>query len=226
MVRVALVIGVLAIGFVLFKQRSDEAGAGAAAVPTVNTAGMPKEIRALVADRPDPMQLLRQRGALPGMGAIRKLAGSLAGDGDTTQASMAPFADVGNRRDLRKVRGDIRRDFAALNRLSSMDGGASTAQVTRTLAEVYSAPVLAALGADGVREFAARYADRTEVAQKVTVLDFEGVFVSGRRALAQVVYRLSLRAPSGSFVARAPATWTVTLAREGGRWRFVQGLET
>ena len=77
-----------------------------------------------------------------------------------------------------------------------------------------------------MREFAERYAGRTEVAQKVKVLDFEGVFVSGRRALAQVVYRLSLRAPSGRFVARAPATWTVTLAHEGGRWRFVQGLET
>ena len=58
------------------------------------------------------------------------------------------------------------------------------------------------------------------------MLDFEGVFVSGRRALAQVVYRLSTRAPSGRFVARAPATWTVTLAREDGRWRFVRGLET
>ena len=68
MVRVALVIGVLAIGFVLFKQRSDEAGAGAAPAPTANTAGMPKELRALVADRPDPMQMLRRRGALPGHG--------------------------------------------------------------------------------------------------------------------------------------------------------------
>ena len=66
-----------------------------------------------------------------------------------------------------------------------------------------------------MRAFAERYAGRTEVAQKVKVLDFEGVFVSGRRALAQVVYRLSIRAPSGRFVARAPATWTVTLAQRG-----------
>jgi hypothetical protein len=214
------------IGFVLFRQHADDAGAGARPAPTVNTAGMPKELRALVADRPDPLQMLRRRGALPGLGAIRKAAGSLVGHDDATGTPMAPFADVGSRRDLRKVRGDIRRDFAALNRLSSMDGGASTAQVTRTLAQVYSAPVLRALGADGVHEFAARYADRTEVAQRVTVLDFEGVFVTGRRALAQVVYRLSLRAPSGHYVARAPATWTVTLAHEGGRWRFVQALET
>jgi hypothetical protein len=58
------------------------------------------------------------------------------------------------------------------------------------------------------------------------VLDFDGVFVAGDRALAQVVYRLSIRAPSGRFEARSPATWTVTLAREGGRWRFVRGIET
>lgn len=226
MVRVALVIGVLAVGIVLLKQRSDESSVGAAAVPTVNTAGMPKEIRALAADHPDPMELLRRRGALPGMGAIRTLADKLGGDGEAPQAQMVPFADVGTRREVRAVRADIRRDFAALNRLSSMRGGASIADVTRTLAEVYSAPVLRALGADGVRDFAARYAGRTEVAQKVKILDFEGVFVSGARALAQVVYRLSLRAPSGRYVARAPATWTVTLAREGGRWRFVQGIET
>ena len=139
---------------------------------------------------------------------------------------MRPFADVGSRAELRAVRGDIRRDFAALNRLSSMRGGASPSQVSATLAEVYSAPVLAALGADGLRAFAERYAGRTQVAQKVKVLDFDGVFVSGRRALAQVVYRLSLRGPSGRYVARAPATWTVTLAHEDGRWRFVRGLET
>ncbi|MDA0163507.1 hypothetical protein OM076_24755 [Solirubrobacter ginsenosidimutans] len=227
MVRVALVIGVLAVAIVLLKQRSDDAGAGAApAVPTVNTAGMPKEIRALVADRPDPVEMLRRRGALPGMGAIRKLADKLAGDGSAAQTQMAPFADVGSRRELREVRADIRRDFAALNRLSAVEGGASIADITKTLAEVYSAPVLNALGTDGVRDFASRYAGRTEVAQKVKILDFEGVFVSGARALAQVVYRLSLRAPSGRYVARAPATWTVTLAREDGRWRFVQGLET
>ena len=94
------------------------------------------------------------------------------------------------------------------------------------MSEVYSAPVLAALGADGRRAFAARVAGRTQAAQRIKVLDFQGVFVSGSRALAQVVYRLSTRAPSGRFVARAPAIWTVTLAREGGRWRFVRGIET
>ena len=94
------------------------------------------------------------------------------------------------------------------------------------MSEVYSAPVLAALGADGRRAFAARVAGRTQAAQRIRVLDFQGVFVSGRRALAQVVYRLSTRAPSGRFVARPPAIWTVTLSREDGRWRFVRGIES
>jgi hypothetical protein len=225
MVRLALVIGVLAVGFILVKERLSErgAGTGAVAAPAVDTAQMPRQFRELLAARPDPAQVLLQRGALPGLGAIRKLAGaSREADDD---APLRPFADVGSPRELRKVRADIRRDFAALNRLSSIEGGASAEQVQETLTEVYSAPVLEALGPDGRRDFAERYAGRTQVAQKVKVLDFEGVFVSGRRALAQVVYRLSTRAPSGHFVARAPATWTVTLAREGGRWRFLQGLE-
>jgi hypothetical protein len=225
MVRLVLVIGVLAVGFVVFKQRAGEAGAGAAPAPVMNTAGMPRQFQQLLAARPDPAQILRQRGALPGLESIRKIAHKLGGGDDGDAGPTRPFADIGTREELRRVRSDIRRDFAALNRLSAIDGGASPAQVQQTLAEVYSAPVLAALGADGRRDFAERYAGRTEVAQKVKVLDFEGVFVSGRRALAQVVYRLSTRAPSGHFVARAPATWTVTLAREGGRWRFVQGLE-
>jgi hypothetical protein len=229
MVRLVLVVAVLAVGFVVVKQQTGEAGAGAAApsAPVVNTAGMPRQFQALLAARPDPAQLLAQRGALPGLGAIRRIAGKLSAGEDTAAAPAArPFADVGSRKEVRAVRTDIRRDFAALNRLSSSPGGASPAEVSATLAEVYSAPVLAALGADGLRAFAERYAGRTQVAQKVKVLDFDGVFVSGRRALAQVVYRLSMRAPSGRYVARAPATWTVTLAREDGRWRFVRGLES
>jgi hypothetical protein len=230
MVRLVLVIAVLALGFVVVKRQLGEGGAGsssASAAPAVETAGMPREFQSLLAARPDPAQILRRRGALPGLGSIRRIAGKLGGgERDAESAPMRPFADVGSHAELRKVRGDIRRDFEALNRLSTIRGGASPAEVSATLAEVYSAAVLAALGADGLRAFAERYAGRTVLAQKVKVLDFDGVFVAGRRALAQVVYRLSLRGPSGHYVARAPATWTVTLAQEDGRWRFVQGLET
>jgi hypothetical protein len=223
MVRLAVVLAVLAVGFVLLRERSADVGAGAATVPQVNTATLPREFKGLLAARPDPAQVLRQRGALPGLGAIRRFTAKL-GSHDETPA-MRPFADVGSARELRKVRGDIRRDFTALNRLSNK-GGASPLQVQATLTQVYSATVLASLGTDGRRDFAELYAGRTRVAQKIKVLDFEGVFVSGRRALAQIVYQLSTRAPSGRFVARAPQTWTVTLAREGGRWRFVQGIES
>ena len=213
MVRLALVIGVLVLGFVFAKQRLNEAGAGAAPSPAVNTSQLPKEFQSLLAEKPDPAKVLRERGALPGLGSIRKLTSKLRGGGEPADAPMRPFADVGSRRELKIVRRDIRRDFAALNRLSAR-GTPTPAQVEKTLAEVYSAPVLVALGPDGRREFAERYAGETQAAQKVEVLDFEGIFVSGRRALAQVVYRLWTRAPSGNFVARSPATWTVTLARE------------
>ena len=121
------------------------------------------------------------------------------------------------------MRSDIRRDLAALE---PAHAAADVAAAERTLAEVYSAPVLERLGAQGRRDFAEQLAGRTQVAQRIKVVDFEGVFVSGRRALAQVVYRLSTRSPSGRFVARSPQTWTVRLAHEGGRWRFVQGFES
>ena len=188
---------------------------------------MPQEFRRWSPSRPDPIQILRQRGALPGMGAIRKLAGSLAGRATPARprrCARSPTSAAA--RELREVRGDIRRDFAALNRLSSTRAAPPPPRSPRPSPRSTRRPSWRALGADGLREFAERYAGRTEVAQKVKVLDFEGVFVSGRRALAQVVYRLSPARPSGHFVARAPATWTVTLAHEDGRWRFVQGLET
>ena len=112
-----------------------------------------------------------------------------------------------------------------MNRLTHRSGG-SLASAERTLAQVYSAPVLERLGPDGRRAFAQQLAGRTRVAQRIKVVDFEGVFVSGSRALAQVVYRLSTRSPSGRFVAGSPQTWTVRLALEGDRWRFVQGFES
>jgi hypothetical protein len=176
---------------------------------------MPEEFRAILAEVPDPTAVLRG-GALPGLGG---------GEAKAPEPQPVPFSDVGTRAELRAVRADIQRDIAALNRLSAR-GGASLDEVERTLDRVYSAPVLEALGEDGRREFAERVAGRSQAAQRIKVLAFQGVFVSGSRALAQVVYRLSVRAPSGRFVARAPQTWTVTLAREDGRWRFVRGIDT
>ena len=222
MIRLLVVIAILAAGVVVVKQRADDVGSTLAGGAAGQPAQIPPEFRPLLADAPDPAPILRERGALPGLGAIRRFAGG--GSDDTSEPAVRPFADVGTRRELNKVRGDIRRDIAALNRLSAK-GGADLASAERTLAEVYSAPVLARLGTDGRRAFAERLVGRTQAAQRIKVVDFDGVFVSGRRALAQVVYRLSTRAPSGRFVARAPQVWTVTLAHEGGRWRFVRGFE-
>jgi hypothetical protein len=221
MVRIVAVVAVLAVAFIALKDRIPSASGGAATAPVVNTTGVPSEFRAILADRPDPAAILRSRGALPGLGVISRLAHGGGSDADTPE-QPAPFADVGTPAELRAVRADIRRDLAVLNRLTDGDVGAAE----RALADVYSAPVLRALGPSGRREFAERVAGRTQAAQRIKVLDFQGIFVSGRRALAQVVYRLSMRAPSGRYIARSPQTWTVTLAREGDHWRFVRGFET
>jgi hypothetical protein len=218
MVKLVVVLAALAVGFVVLQQRAGPDTGLTATAPQVDTTGVPEEFRTLLAKAPDPAALLRERGALPGLGAIRDL---VDGDDPAPAATPRPFADVGTRRELKRVRRDIRRDLALLNRAANRD--AVTAE--RALAQVYSASVLARLGPDGRRRFAERVAGHTQAAQRIKVLDFEGIFVSGRRALAQVVYRISTRSPSGRFVARSPAVWTVTLARENGRWRFVQGFE-
>src|SRR5262249_40054531 len=188
-----------------------------------DTAQVPKEFRSLIAYRPDPAAILTSRGALPGLGVIRRLAGH--GSQAPAAKQVRPFGNVGSRSEGREVQRHIRRDIGAVNQLSDMDP-VPPAEAERTLELVYSATTLQALGPGGRSAFAARVAGTTRASQKIKVLAFDGVFVAGDRALAQLVYRLSIRAPSGRFIARAPATWTVTLARERRRWRFVGGLET
>ena len=77
MVRLVIVIAVLGIAVVVVKQRSDAVGVSAPAAPRVNSAQAPEEFRRILADAPDPARILRERGALPGLGAIRRLAGEL-----------------------------------------------------------------------------------------------------------------------------------------------------
>ena len=78
MVRLVIVIAVLAVGVVVVKQRSDRRRASPLpAAPPVNSAQVPAEFRRLLADAPDPAPILRERGALPGLGAIRRLAGDV-----------------------------------------------------------------------------------------------------------------------------------------------------
>jgi hypothetical protein len=218
-----LLLAVACAGALYFRahaQRVEETAA-APRPARIDLSTLPPELRTALAGMPDPGELLRSAGALPGLGAIKRLVGR----GGGPETPMAPFADGGTPRQLRLVRRDVRRNLAALNRLSDSDG-ASPQQAAGTLAEVYSAPILRALGPDGRRAFAERVAGRTQVPERVKVLGFEGIFVSQRRALARVVYRILVRVPSGRYIARAPQTWAVTLSRERGRWRFVQGFET
>jgi hypothetical protein len=164
-VRLVPLLLVLCVTVLYLRARSDRdvAQAGAAQVRE-----LPAALQDAFAAGPDARAVLRSSGALPGPGA--------------TSPGAAPFADVGPRAALRRVRHDIRRDLAELN--------------------------------------------RAHTGHRLKVLGYDGIFISGPRALAQVVYRRSLRAPSGRYLARAPQTRTVTLVREGGRWRFVRGFET
>src|SRR3954462_8969407 len=167
MVRIVAVVAVLAVAFVTLKDRIPSAASGPAPAPSLSTAGVPSEFRAILADRPDPAAILRSRGALPGLGVIRRLPRGQSQIDAPEQP--APFADVGTAAELRAVRADIRRDLAVLNRLS----GGDVAAAERALADVYSALILRALGPTGRREFAERVARR---AQHIKVLDFQGIF--------------------------------------------------
>lgn len=219
---VVVLLAVACAGALYLRVHAERTQETAIAAPQrADLSRLPPELRGILGTTPDPAAILRSSGALPGLGVIKRLVGHAD---KPAEAGTTPFADIGTPRQLRLVRHDVRRDLAALNHLSKGDG-ASPAEAADTLDEVYSAPILDALGPSGRRAFAARVAGRTEIAQHVKVLGFEGIFVSGRRALARVVYQISVRAPSGRYVARGPQTWTVTLAREGGRWHFVHGFE-
>jgi hypothetical protein len=216
---VVLVLLTVAVGAVYLRARDAGGDSAAYATSPVRVEGLPREARDIYGSVPSPVALLHSAEALPGLGALRA-------QGDTPPEARAfPFADIGTPRELRSVRRDIRRNLDAINALSDAGGGAPRA-AARTLAEVYSAPVLASLGPGGRQAFAARLAGSARVVEHVRALGYEGVFVSGRRALAQVIYRVSVRVPSGRFLVREPRTWTVTLAREHGRWRFVRGFDT
>jgi hypothetical protein len=216
---VLLVVLTVAVGAVYLRARAIDDDSAALATSPVQIGGLPPQVRDIYGSVPSPVALLHSAEALPGLGAIRA-------HGDTPAVAQAfPFADIGTPRELRSVRRDIRRNLDAINALSDAGGGWPRA-AAQTLAEVYSAPVLASLGPAGRQAFAARLAGSARVVEHVRALGYEGVFVFGRRALAQVIYRVSVRVPSGRFLVREPRTWTVTLARERGRWRFVRGFDT
>jgi hypothetical protein len=217
---VLLVLLLAVVGAIYLRARAAGGDDGALATSQAQIAGAPPAVQDFYGWVPDPATVLHAAQALPGLGAI------LAEHRDAPPETRAfPFADIGTPGELDAVKRDIRRNLDAVNALSDAGGGTPRA-AARTLAEVYSARVLASLGPGGRRAFAARVAGSTQVARHVRVLGYEGMMVSGRRALAEVIYRVSVRAPSGHFLVREPSAWTVTLARERGRWRFVRGFDT
>ena len=95
MVRLMLVVAAIAAGIVFAKGRLDDADGGGSAIatPPAATAQVPAQFRTILASQPDPMTILRQRGALPGLGAIQPARGGRA----TGEAPSAP-APVRRRR--------------------------------------------------------------------------------------------------------------------------------
>ena len=165
---------VLAAGVVVVKQRSDEAGAAAAAAPRRSA---PRRSRRSSADcsptPPDPATILRERGRAAGArrdppARRRRL------DGRAPSRGSRPFADVGSRgASCARCAATSAATSRALNRLSDK-GGVSIAEAERTLAEVYSAPVLERLGARGPARLRRALAGRTQVAQRIKVARLPG----------------------------------------------------
>src|SRR5262245_35718156 len=92
MLKLAVTVAVMAVGFVFVKDRI----ATPITTPAVSAARVPPEFREILASRPDVAAILRGSGSAPDQ-----------------PAQQVPFADVGSARELRAVRRDIRRDLAA-----------------------------------------------------------------------------------------------------------------
>src|SRR4051794_1206542 len=157
--RWVVLVAVLGIGLVLLRQHQQEADGGGLPA-NVQATRFPPEFRSILDASSDPVAVLGSRGALPGLGAIRRLIG--ADKPETPE--IRPFADIGPRRQVLAVRRDIRRNLQALNRAHG-----SVERARRALRDVYSAPVLAALGPDGRRVFAERIPAPPQASQRIPV---------------------------------------------------------
>jgi hypothetical protein len=184
---------------------------------------VPEQFRELLATNINPGEVIAARGGLPGFSTVRRLV--TRDDGGAANSGPRPFADLGPARQVRAVKADVKRNLAALNGVTRRYQPAPAA-VVRMLATVYSAAMLERLGEDGRRELAAGVAGAAAArGQVVRVVQFDGVFVSDRRALAQVMYRRFVRQPSGAYLAGSTGSWQVLLSFDRGRWRFERGLE-
>jgi len=195
-------------------------GAGPAGVVQVPSSQVPAEFRSI----------LSGMGAATA-GALNPKAGVLPGvfgsGGDAEEdAGPRPFADTGSPRQVARVKRDTRahlRAVSALTRRVRRDPARAAAVLDR----VYSRRVLAAAGPERRAELARKLAGVTSTtAQRVRVLAFQGVFVTGDQAIAVLDYARGVRPGRGGRWRELPSErWQVALRREAGTWRFERGLE-
>src|SRR3954465_4659669 len=101
MVRMVLAFAVLGVAFVILRERVVSDGGGAAPVqPAADPSRVPKDFRPLPPPPPAPAAILASRGALPGLGVIRRLAGH--GDEEPATDQVRPLGNVGSRRGARQ----------------------------------------------------------------------------------------------------------------------------
>lgn len=186
------------------------------------TANVPPQFRELLGSFPTGKALLAKGGSLPGVGA-------LVGDGDEDDEEddrLRPFGDVGSHRAVARVKATVRRHLRTMSRFTRRFAR-SPEDAAAVVRRVYSRHVLDELGADGRAKLARGLAgEPSDPARSLSVVQFQGVFVAGRRALALLDYRSSQRFRRGGPWQRMPAKrWQITLIREDDRWRLVRGLE-
>lgn len=187
-----------------------------------HSANVPSQFREILGSMPTGQTLLAQGGSLPGVGALVRGRD----DGDDEDDRLRPFGDVGSRRAVARVKATVRRDLRTMSRFTRRFAR-TPEDAAAIVARVYSRRVLDELGADGRAKLARGLAGQpSDPARSLSVVQFQGVFVAGRRALALLDYRSSQRFRRGGPWQRMPATrWQITLIREDGRWRLVRGLE-
>ena len=162
---------------------------GSVATAAGDSSRVPAEFRTMLANRPDPAALLASRGALPGLGAISRLAGHGAERPARDRRRRSPTSGQ-PRRGARRSAPTSAATSRALNRLSD-EGRRDDARRAHAV-ELYSAPMLArSAPAAGARSRRASPAGRRPP-QRIKVLDFRRRLRLRAPALAQVVYRLSI----------------------------------
>jgi hypothetical protein len=183
---------------------------------------IPAELRDILGAFPTGDDLLSQGGSLPGLGAV--ISGGDDDEGEDDR--LRPFGDTGPRGAVLRVKDAVRRHLRAISHFTR-DFDRDSARAAAVIDRVYSRRVLGDLGEDGRRKLAVGLAGKPDdAARSLSVVQFHGVIVSGRHALALLDYRERRRyRRSSPWQSAPPERWQVTLLREDGHWRFVRGFD-